>query len=168
MPIIESFSADHTKMKAPAVRTSKVVNTPGGDVVTVYDLRFCQPNAAVMEQGGLHTLEHLLAVFMRQHLDSEEQEVIDISPTGSRTGFVLTVLGKPAEQAVADALRSSLYSIIAVKDETGIPGYNRFQCGAWREHSLEEAKNIAKAVLSVGISFNNNEDLKLDDTLIKN
>ncbi|MBQ8707340.1 MAG: S-ribosylhomocysteine lyase [Succinivibrionaceae bacterium] len=168
MPIIQNFAADHTKMKAPAVRISRKFNTKGGDVITVYDLRFCQPNAAVMDQNGMHTLDHLLPGFMRQHLNSDSCEIVSIAPIGSRTGFYMTVIGEPDEQTVADAWRSALYSIIAVKSETEIPGLNRYQCGACKEHSLSEAQNIAKAVLSVGISVNYNDDLKLDETLIKN
>jgi S-ribosylhomocysteine lyase len=168
MSIIESFSADHTKMKAPAVRISRKFNTPKGDVITVYDLRFCQPNAAVMDLKGMHTLEHLLSQFMRQHLNHEIGEIIDISPMGSCTGFFMSVIGQPSEQDIAEAWRSAMYSIIAVKSEDEIPGINRFQCGAYHEHSLLEAQNIAKAVLSVGIGINYNENLKLDETLIKN
>ena len=168
MSIIESFSADHTKMKAPAVRISKKFNTPKGDVITVYDLRFCQPNVAIIDPKAVHTLGHLLAQFMRQHLNPEIGEIIDISPMGSRTGFYMSVIGQPSEQDVADAWRSAMYSIIAVKDESEIPGLNRYQCGSCREHSLLEAQNIAKAVLSVGIGINLNENLKLDETLIKN
>ena len=55
MPIIESFSVDHTKMKAPAVRLSKIMTTPKGDSIKIFDLRFCQPNRAMMPEKGLHT-----------------------------------------------------------------------------------------------------------------
>ena len=78
MPIIESFSVDHTKMKAPAVRLSKIMTTPKGDSIKIFDLRFCQPNRAMMPEKGLHTMEHLLAMFFPQHLEPSKGEVIDI------------------------------------------------------------------------------------------
>ncbi len=168
MPIIESFTVDHTKMKAPAVRISKKLSTPKGDVITVFDLRFCQPNVAVLDQKGMHTMEHLLANFMRQNLNSENYEIIDISPMGCRTGFYMSVIGQPTESEVADAWHCSMSSIIDVQNESDVPGVNRYQCGSYKEHSLSGAHEIAKAVLSAGIGINHNDDLKLDETLIKN
>ncbi len=44
MPLLDSFTVDHTIMKAPAVRVAKKMNTPKGDDITVFDLRFCVPN----------------------------------------------------------------------------------------------------------------------------
>ncbi|MDI5349483.1 S-ribosylhomocysteine lyase, partial [Salmonella enterica subsp. enterica serovar Kentucky] len=42
----------------------KTMNTPHGDAITVFDLRFCIPNKEVMPEKGIHTLEHLFAGFM--------------------------------------------------------------------------------------------------------
>ena len=36
MPLIESFTIDHTTMKAPQVRKAKVMNGAKGDVVEVF------------------------------------------------------------------------------------------------------------------------------------
>ena len=41
MPLLDSFTVDHTRMEAPAVRVAKTMNTPHGDAITVFDLRFC-------------------------------------------------------------------------------------------------------------------------------
>lgn len=59
MPLLDSFTVDHTRMEAPAVRVAKKMNTPHGDEITVFDLRFCVPNQEVMPERGIHTLEHL-------------------------------------------------------------------------------------------------------------
>ncbi len=48
MPLLDSFTVDHTRMEAPAVRVAKTMNTPHGDAITVFDLRFCVPNKEVM------------------------------------------------------------------------------------------------------------------------
>ncbi len=63
MPLLDSFTVDHTRMEAPAVRVAKKMNTPHGDEITVFDLRFCVPNQEVMPERGIHTLEHLFAGF---------------------------------------------------------------------------------------------------------
>lgn len=68
MPLLDSFTVDHTKMHAPAVRVAKTMQTPGGDTITVFDLRFTQPNKELLSEKGIHTLEHLYAGFMRDHL----------------------------------------------------------------------------------------------------
>ncbi len=59
MPLLDSFKVDHTIMNAPGVRLAKVMNTPKGDKITVFDLRFCKPNIEILPQKGTHTLEHL-------------------------------------------------------------------------------------------------------------
>ncbi len=35
MPLLDSFTVDHTRMEAPAVRVAKTMNTPHGDAITV-------------------------------------------------------------------------------------------------------------------------------------
>ena len=71
MPLLDSFTVDHTKMIAPAVRVAKQMSTPSGDDITVFDLRFCVPNEEMLSEKGIHTLEHLFAGFMRDHLNSD-------------------------------------------------------------------------------------------------
>ena len=63
---VESFDLDHTKVKAPYVRMCSVYTGEKGDVVTKFDVRFTQPNKAEMESDGLHTLEHLMATYLRE------------------------------------------------------------------------------------------------------
>ena len=57
----------------------------------------------VMPERGIHTSEHLFAGFMRDHLNGNGVEIIDISPMGCRTGFYMSLIGTPDEQRVADA-----------------------------------------------------------------
>ena len=101
MPLLDSFTVDHTRMEAPAVRVAKTMNTSYGDAIIVFDLRFCIPNKEVMPEKGIHTLEHLFAGFMRNHLNGNGVEIIDISPMGCRTGFYMSLIGTPDEARVA-------------------------------------------------------------------
>ena len=162
MPLLESFSVDHTKMKAPAVRVAKTMDTPSGDLITVFDLRFCKPNEDIMSQEGTHTLEHLFAGFMRDHLNSSGVEIIDISPMGCRTGFYMSLLGSPSEKEVATAWEQSMQDIVNLESENQIPELNKYQCGTYTMHSLKQAQEIAKGVLDAGVGVMKNEDLALD------
>ncbi len=162
MPLLDSFTVDHKKMPAPAVRVAKTMKTPSGDTITVFDLRFCKPNKDILSSEGIHTLEHLYAGFMREHLNGEGVEIIDISPMGCRTGFYMSLIGEPNEQRVARAWRESMEDILEVKRQEDIPELNVYQCGTCAMHSLEDAKNIAKKILSSEIGVMSNEELKLD------
>ncbi|WP_456432259.1 S-ribosylhomocysteine lyase [Nitratifractor sp.] len=167
MPMLDSFMVDHTRMPAPAVRVAKTMRTPCGDTITVFDLRFCKPNEEMMGEKGLHTLEHLFAGFMRDHLNGDGVEIIDISPMGCRTGFYMSVIGTPSPEAVADAWHASMEDVLAVKSQEDIPELNIYQCGSCKMHSLDEAKEIARSVLERGIGIMDNEALKLDPAAIE-
>ena len=162
MPLLDSFTVDHTIMPAPAVRKAKGMKTPSGDDITVFDLRFVKPNQEILSSEGIHTLEHLFAGFMREHLNSNTVEIIDISPMGCRTGFYMSVLGTPDEEIVADAWEASMKDILNVKRQEDIPELNIYQCGTYTMHSLSDAKEIAATVLRRDIDIMDNEALKLD------
>jgi S-ribosylhomocysteine lyase len=162
MPLLDSFTVDHTIMPAPAVRKAKSMKSPSGDDITVFDLRFVRPNEEILSQEGIHTLEHLFAGFMREHLNSTTTEIIDISPMGCRTGFYMSVLGKPDEETVVQAWEASMKDVLNVKEQKDIPELNLYQCGTYKMHSLEDAKDIASAVLRKDIDIMDNEALTLD------
>ena len=162
MPLLDSFTVDHTIMPAPAVRKAKSMKTPKGDELTVFDLRFVKPNQEILSQEGIHTLEHLFAGFMRDHLNSKDTEIIDLSPMGCRTGFYMSVIGSPSEERVADAWEASMKDVLNVKSQNDIPELNIYQCGTYKMHSLEDAQEIARTVLRRDIDIMDNEALTLD------
>jgi len=161
MPLLDSFTVDHTKMIAPAVRIAKKMSSPSGDPITVFDLRFTRPNKAILSEKAIHTLEHLFAGFMREYLNSKKVEIIDISPMGCRTGFYMSLLGTPDKKRVAKAWEKSMKDILKVKSESDIPELNIYQCGTCKMHSLKEAQKVAKKVLKKGIGTMSNKSLKL-------
>ena len=146
MPLLDSFTVDHTRMEAPAVRVAKTMNTPHGDAITVFDLRFCVPNKEVMPERGIHTLEHLFAGFMRNHLNGNGVEIIDISPMGCRTGFYLLTRGLTPAQALQLAVDA--YRFMA-DFEGAVPGASEVECGNYRDMDLPAAKAEAAAMLPV-------------------
>ena len=167
MPMLDSFMVDHTRMKAPATRVAKTMSTPSGDKITVFDLRFYEPNKDMMSERGIHTLEHLFAGFIREHLNSEDVEIIDVSPMGCRTGFYMSLLGEPAAETVSTAWKGAMEDVVAVKSQSDIPELNIYQCGTCEMHSLQEAKDIAKDILSHDIGVMDNEALKLTEEDLK-
>ncbi|MBN2646760.1 MAG: S-ribosylhomocysteine lyase [Thiotrichales bacterium] len=167
MPLLDSFRVDHTIMNAPAVRVAKTMTSPSGDTITVFDLRFNKPNKAIMGERGIHTLEHLFAGFMRDHLNGGGVEIIDISPMGCRTGFYMSLIGAPDELRVADAWRAAMQDVLKVERMEDIPELNEYQCGTCSMHSLEEAQAIAQEILDKGIGVNKNEALKMSDDLLR-
>ena len=162
MPLLDSFTVDHTIMPAPAVRKAKGMKTPKGDEITVFDLRFVRPNEEILSAEGIHTLEHLFAGFMRDHLNSKDVEIIDLSPMGCRTGFYMSLIGTPSEEKVADAWEASMKDVLNVKEQSDIPELNVYQCGTYKMHSLEDAKEIASTVLRRDIDIMDNDALALD------
>ncbi|MGI0438963.1 S-ribosylhomocysteine lyase [Helicobacter himalayensis] len=160
MPLLDSFKVDHTIMPAPAVRLAKAMQTPKGDKINVFDLRFCVPNKEILSEKGIHTLEHLFAGFMREHLNTSNVEIIDISPMGCRTGFYMSVIGAPSDDKVREAWENSMKDILKVSQ---IPEANKFQCGTYAMHSLAEAQDIAREVLDKGIGIMDTQKLLLKD-----
>ncbi|CAA6799486.1 MAG: S-ribosylhomocysteine lyase (EC / Autoinducer-2 production protein LuxS [uncultured Sulfurovum sp.] len=167
MPLLDSFTVDHTKMPAPAVRVAKSMSTPSGDDITVFDLRFCTPNEAILSERGIHTLEHLFAGFMRDHLNSKKVEIIDLSPMGCRTGFYMSLLGAPKEKKVAKAWKKAMKDVLDVANQSDIPELNLYQCGTCEMHSLDEAKEIAQNIVDTDIGIMSNDDLKLSKKKLK-
>tara|TARA_R110001606_G_C15366969_1_gene649141 strand:- start:1215 stop:1727 length:513 start_codon:yes stop_codon:yes gene_type:complete len=167
MPLLDSFRVDHTRMDAPAVRVAKSMSTPKGDDITVFDLRFCVPNEEILSEKGIHTLEHLFAGFMRDHLNSNSVEIIDISPMGCRTGFYMSLIGTPSEDTVAASWKAAMEDVLKVKAKSDIPELNEYQCGTYEMHSLEEAQEIAKMILDRDVKVNSNEELYLSEEFLK-
>ena len=161
MPLLDSFKVDHTIMPAPAVRLAKTMQSPKGEVISVFDLRFCKPNKEILPEKGIHTLEHLFAGFMRDHLNEKGKiEIIDISPMGCRTGFYMSLIGAPSEEAVKKAWRASMQDVMNAEQ---IPEANVYQCGSCHLHSLDEAKAIAKSVLDANIDIMDTQKLLLKE-----
>ncbi|QGU94761.1 S-ribosylhomocysteine lyase [Clostridium bovifaecis] len=145
MPQVESFQLNHRKVVAPYIRKAGVLNGEKGDAVTKFDLRFLQPNKEAMPTAALHALEHLLAGFLREHLDN----VIDLSPMGCRTGFYLILWGDVEADTVKNALEVSLKQVLEAKE---VPAATDIQCGNYRDLSLFGAKEYAKYVLDKGFN----------------
>ncbi len=167
MPLLDSFRVDHTIMSAPAVRVAKTMKSKKGDIITVYDIRIHKPNKDKMTGRGIHTLEHLFAGFIREHLNSKDVEIIDCSPMGCRTGFYMSCLGNPSEKKVASATYKAMKDVLKVKKESDIPELNVYQCGTYKMHSLKSAQKTAAYVVKKGVGVMDNKKLFLSEKKMK-
>ncbi|SCB91648.1 S-ribosylhomocysteine lyase [Weissella bombi] len=148
MAEVESFSLDHTKVKAPYVRKIETQQGPAGGQIVNYDLRLTQPNETAIETAGVHTLEHLFASLVRDELDG----IIDISPFGCRTGFHVISWQDYSTTEVAAAFTHALRKIRDDIQWDDVPATTMRECGNYKDHSLHSAKEWARIILDQGFS----------------
>lgn len=137
---IASFTINHDVL-TPGMYISRI----DGDCVT-YDLRLKTPNAGdYVAVPAMHTLEHLIATFVRS--SDRSDEVVYFGPMGCRTGCYLilrdSVSAGDAIALVQDAFR------FAATFEGDIPGAQKRECGNYLEHDLPGAKAEAAAYVRV-------------------
>ena len=132
---IASFTINHDVL-TPGMYVSRI----DGDCVT-YDLRLKYPNADdYVAVPALHTLEHLIATYVRSSERSDE--VVYFGPMGCRTGCYL-IMRDSVSHADAIALVRSAFRF-AADFEGEIPGAKKIECGNYLEHDLPEAKREAE------------------------
>lgn len=108
-------------------------------------MRFLQPNEDAIPTAAVHTLEHLLATYLRDEIKG----IIDISPMGCRTGFYLILWNEHEPEEIAVALEKTLKRIL---ETTEVPAVTPLECGNYKDHSLFSAQEYVKIVLEAGIS----------------
>ncbi|GGA32920.1 S-ribosylhomocysteine lyase [Kroppenstedtia guangzhouensis] len=140
---VESFNLNHTRVVAPYVRVAEVKQL-NGETITKFDLRFTQPNERFIPTDALHSLEHLMAEYIRNHSDN----VIDLSPMGCRTGFYLIMHGEKTPTEAAKLLRKTLADVLEARE---VPGCSPVHCGNYRDHDLDAAKLWARRFLTAGM-----------------
>ncbi|MDR3292562.1 MAG: S-ribosylhomocysteine lyase [Clostridiales bacterium] len=137
METISSFKIDHTVHKK-GFYLGSVANG-----IFTYDLRFKKPNAGdYISNAAIHTIEHLFATVIR---NSEIKErVVYFGPMGCRTGFYLLLNGILKEQALPHLL-AAFHKCLDLQE---IPGASERECGNYREHDLEGAKQEIREYLN--------------------
>jgi S-ribosylhomocysteine lyase len=136
MEKIASFQVDHLRLK-PGIFVSRR-DQFGSTVITTFDLRFREPNKEpVIDQPGLHTIEHLGATFLRSHKEWAKRTVY-FGPMGCRTGFYVIFEGSLTSEDVLPVIREMMDFILAF--DGPIPGAAPAECGNWREQNLDMAK----------------------------
>lgn len=136
---VESFELDHRAVSAPYIRVAGRMDLGSGVEVIKYDLRFCQPNQEHLEMPVMHSIEHMMANFMREYTD----KLIGFAPMGCQTGFYAITNGMPQDE-LYDVVEKALGDILTA---TEVPAANERQCGWGASHTLEGAQAAARAFL---------------------
>ena len=137
---IASFSINHDTLTS-----GLYVSRIDGDCIT-YDLRMKYPNADdYVPVPALHTIEHLVATFVRS--SDRSDEVVYFGPMGCRTGCYL-ILRDSVSKADAIALVKDAFAFTAAF-EGEIPGATQAECGNWLEHDLPTARQWAASMAAV-------------------
>ncbi|MGN1019423.1 MAG: S-ribosylhomocysteine lyase [Aristaeellaceae bacterium] len=137
---IASFTINHDTL-VPGMYVSRV----DGDCVT-YDLRLKYPNRGdYLAQKPLHTLEHLVATYVRSSPWSES--VVYFGPMGCRTGFYLILRDSVSHEQAIRLVREAFAFSAAFEGD--IPGAKKIECGNYLEHDLPAARTEAAAYLAV-------------------
>lgn len=140
MKTIASFQINHDTL-TPGLYVSRI----DGDAVT-YDLRMKTPNQGdYLANPALHTLEHLLATYLRSSAHS--RQIIYVGPMGCRTGFYIVARDSLSRQDMLALLRQAFAFAAAFQGE--IPGAQRIQCGNYLEHDLPGCQREAGRYLKV-------------------
>lgn len=146
MDKIPSFTIDHNLLDR-GIFVSRRDITPGGDILTTFDIRMTLPNReAALSPQSLHAIEHLAATFLRNHPDWKER-VIYWGPMGCCTGNYLIVQGNLSSKDIIGLIRETMAFIAGF--EGNIPGANPKDCGNYSFMDLQEAKEAARKYLEV-------------------
>lgn len=143
MEKIASFTVDHIKLQ-PGIYVSRKDHA-GAETITTFDLRMTSPNEEpVMNPAEVHTIEHLGATFLRNHLGYRDR-VIYFGPMGCRTGFYLLLSGDCSSGQIVPLI-TELFEF--VRDFEGeVPGASAKDCGNYLDMNLPMAKFLAKKYL---------------------
>ena len=146
MSKIATFHVDHEKLN-PGVYVERR-DSVGPKAVTTFDVRLKAPyRQTPMTPAVIHTLEHLGAVYLREH-SSWADKVLYWGPMGCQTGFDLLIAGT-WEASDAVPLLCETFLFIAGYEGT-IPGSEyAWQCGNYRLHDLAGAKREAQLFAQV-------------------
>ena len=134
MEKIASFKINHDTLEK-GIYISRIDNN-----VITYDIRMKLPNKGdYLTTAGAHTLEHLLATYLRN--TGYKNEFVYIGPMGCRTGFyILTFDTLNAEDFIR--LMQKAFEFIC-NFEGEIPGTAPWECGNYKDHNLNDAKIVA-------------------------
>ena len=136
METIASFQVDHTNLQ-PGIYISRR-DSMCDSCITTYDIRMTSPNhEPAVNCAALHTIEHLVATYLRNH-EVWEENIIYWGPMGCLTGNYLIVRGVYPCEEIRDLM---LEAFAFVRDFSGeVPGTTAATCGNYLMHDLPMAK----------------------------
>ncbi len=144
MEKIASFTIDHCHLLR-GIYVSRQ-DTVGTETITTFDIRMKEPNnEPVLGNGAIHTIEHLVATYLRNDKDWKDQ-IIYWGPMGCLTGNYLIMKGdiKPAD--IVELLKRAFQFVVDFQGD--IPGATPMDCGNYLLHDLPMAKWESKKYIT--------------------
>lgn len=144
MQKIASFTVDHLRLSKGLYVSRR--DQVGQEILTTFDLRMKLPNKERLENEAIHTLEHLVATFVRNDPEFASR-IIYFGPMGCLTGMYLIVAGNLTSSEILPlVIRAFEFS---AGFEGDIPGVSEIECGNASLHSLQKAREEAAAYVDV-------------------
>lgn len=146
MKKIASFTIDHLSL-LPGIYVSRKDVTPGGDIITTFDVRMTAPNRQpALSIPALHAMEHLAATFLRNH-PIWGPKIVYWGPMGCCTGNYMLLNGDYQSSDIVDLLKETFGFIAAFDGE--VPGASPKDCGNYLLMNLPEARMAARDYLKI-------------------
>ena len=143
MEKIASFTVNHLVLE-PGIYVSRQDHF-NNVTITTFDLRMTTPNKEpVMNTAEMHTIEHLGATYLRNHLMWKDR-IVYFGPMGCRTGFYLLREGDLTSRDIVPLVKG-LFEFIRDFEGT-IPGAEARDCGNYLDQNLPMAKYLASRYL---------------------
>ena len=132
---------DHKLLKAPHVKLRSFNEGPKGDVVYCVDLRINLPNSNFLSTTEMHSFEHFLLAGFLKYIP---QNFLSVGLMGCQTGFYLVLYNEGRAETIRNLYETILGDVLTASE---VPYANIMQCGNYKNHSLEQAKALARRVL---------------------
>ena len=143
MKKIPSFTINHLRLLRGVYVSRK--DEVGGETVTTFDIRMKEPNREeAIDQGAIHTIEHLAATYLRNH-PLWADRIVYWGPMGCLTGNYLLMKGDLEAEDIAPLMTETFRFISEFEGE--IPGAAPRDCGNWTLHNLPLARAEAAKYL---------------------
>lgn len=140
---ITSFTVNHLDL-LPGIYVSRK-DQAGYAAITTFDIRMTRPNhEPVMNTAEMHTMEHLGATFLRNHILFGDK-ILYFGPMGCRTGFYLLLIGDYHSIDIVPLMKEMFTFIRDFEGE--VPGAAARDCGNYLDMNLPMAKYLADKYL---------------------
>ena len=141
MEVIASFQVDHSNLK-PGIYLSRRDEAGNGVIISTFDIRMTAPNhEPAIDVAALHTIEHLVATFLRNHPLWKER-IVYWGPMGCLTGNYLIVKGEYEPTVIRDLMIEAFEFVASFEGE--VPGTTAATCGNYLMHNLPMAYEFSK------------------------
>lgn len=132
---VASFTIDHDKLLRGIYVSRK--DMVADQTLTTFDIRIKRPNVEpCLDTAAIHTLEHLMAVYLRGREDWEDK-VIYVGPMGCRTGMYVILKGDLEPEDILELMKDT-FKFMAEYNEP-IPATTSKECGNYLDHNLAYA-----------------------------